>query len=182
MQTKRTNLREIISADYPVLFDWRNTIKYRQFVHHRDVPVDSISTFVDEIKRDSRSRKFQFIIESKSTQKPVGLIFTHTYSNENKFCFINVFIGETDIKKWYGIEAFALLLCYLFEVQKLFKVYVEVLESNVLSLSTIMSAGLVEEGRFIGHKIIDGVRYDVIRFAAYEENCKRFKEILSHYQ
>lgn len=182
MQTKRTSLRDIRSNDYPVLFQWRNSPKYRHFVHHTDVEIDTIEAFVDEIKRDSKSRKYQFVIESNNTKKPVGLIFTHTYSAENRFCFINVFIDESNRTKWYGVEAFALLLCYLFDVQKLFKVYVEVLESNGLSLSTIKSAGLVEEGRFRGHRVICGVRQDVVRFAAYEENCQKFKEILSYYQ
>lgn len=178
MQTKRTSLRELTAEDYPMLFKWRNSEPYRQFVHYRDSRVEELSEFIVEMDRDSKNRKFQFVIESSIKKVPVGLIFTHTYSTENRFCFINVFIDTHYTSHGYGIEAFALLLCFLFEVKKCFKVYVEVLANNKLSLSTIRSAGLIEEGRFKGHKVLDGVRHDVIRFAAYYENCKRFHTIL----
>ncbi len=164
------------------MFNWRNSERYRYFVHNNTSSVATISEFVNEIKRDSKYRNFQFIIESKSKNLPVGIIFTHNASSENGFCFLNVFISERYRQKWYCIEALALLLRHLFEIEKFYKVYIDVLENNELSLSTIRSCKFIEEGRFVSHKVINGLRYDVLRFAVYKNNCSRLESILEHYQ
>lgn len=180
METRKTLLRDVNDNDFLVLFKWRNSKKYIDFVHSKTDRSNTLNEFINEFKIASKDRKFQFIIESKLQKLPIGIIFTHTYTTDNSFCFVNLFIEKEFEKKGYGADAFSLMLTYLFEVCSLYKVYVEVCELNRLCHSSLKTAGLIEEGIFYGHKVIEGIRYNVIRFAAYEQNSKRLKDILSH--
>src|SRR5258706_10192120 len=114
METRRILLRPVEENDYPTLFEWRNKDKFRSFVHYKDTRID-YDSFLKEFKRDAKFRRYQYVIVQKSTSNAIGLLFTHTFSEKHCYCFINIYIDETIEKLGYGIDAFALLYCYLFE-------------------------------------------------------------------
>jgi len=180
METERITLNKVTSNDYPVLFKWRNSQKYREFVHY-NTSVVSYKKFIEEFKADAQVRPLQFIIKRKTHNDFVGLIFTHSSSKDNSYCFVNLYIEERFEKNGYGPEAFALMLCHLFEEKNFYKLYFEVFEYNQNSLSSLQTAGFKIEGRFIGHKILNGVKYDVLRFAAYKDSVPRFKRIIERF-
>jgi RimJ/RimL family protein N-acetyltransferase len=90
LETRRIRLREIQDRDLTTIFDWRNTEKFRVFFYGYEKEV-TYDEFCDEFIQDTNARKFQFLIVKKDTREPVGLTFVHTYSEEYKSCFLNIF-------------------------------------------------------------------------------------------
>ena len=181
METRRILLRGVDPKDYPEMFVWRNYAKFRNFVHYNSSTI-SFEDFVREFERDAKVRPHQYLIERKETGELIGLIFSHTLSKTNGYCFINLFISEKYERKGFRPEAFALLFCHLFDsCLFLHKIYLEVFEYNQFSLSSLTTAGFKEEGRFKEHKWHKGKRYDVIRFAAYRDSVPRFAKIIEKF-
>ena len=78
----------------------------------------------------------------------------------------------------YGAEAFALFMLHLFENLDLHKVYAEVYSYNEFSLSCLKSAGFVEEGRFKGHRLLNGKRHDLVRLAFFSTELPRLRRFI----
>ena len=69
----------------------------------------------------------------------------------------------------------------LFEQENMHKVYMEAYSTNILSMSSLESCGFVKEGIFKEHIIIDDIKIDLIRFAAYKESLLLFNKLLAKY-
>jgi RimJ/RimL family protein N-acetyltransferase len=83
--------------------------------------------------------------------------------------FITVFLDQASRGTGYGVDAFLLLAAHLFEAENLYKVYMDVYAYNTFSRRIFRDARLEEEGRFKGHRLHNGVRHDVIRYALYRD-------------
>lgn len=180
MKTNRVSLELISESDYPTLFKWRNSPDFREFVHYIDSEV-LFTDFVKEFQNNSKVRPFQYVIKKVKTGEPIGLIFTHTFSSINRYCFINIYINDENRIKGYGPESLSLLSVYLFEEKDIFKIYLESFEHNNPSLNAVRSFGFKEEGRFKEHRLIGNKRFDVIRFAVYRDSLPKFKRIIDHF-
>lgn len=174
-------MRPVTESDYQDLFRWRNSETYQDRFNEASRKAVDFSTFTKEYSQEKQLRKYEYIIElQKSDVQAIGIIFTHTHSSINGYCSVNIFIEHLWEGKGYAVEAFGLLVHHLFDTTSLHKVYVDVFAYNLLSLSTIQSCGLVQEGRFIGHRLHRDERHDVIRFAAYRSTMERFTKILKY--
>lgn len=180
METRKIILRQPELKDYSVLFKWRNSLRFRNLFHYSTAEI-SYDGFLKEFARNTKTRHCQFVIEYKMTETMIGIVFSHTFSVVNGYCFINLYIDEPFELKGYGIVAFSLFFCHLFDSYPLHKIYFEVFEYNKLSLSTLQSAGFALEGRFKEHKFYNGTRHDVLRFAAYRGNLPRFRNIVTRF-
>src|SRR3990172_716800 len=161
METKKIILRPPESKDYFELFKWRNSLKFRSFFHYSTEKI-SYDGFLKEFARNTKTRQCQFVIEHKMTNTIIGIIFSHTFSVVNRYCFINLYIDAPFELKGYGIVSFSLFFCHLFDSYPLHKIYFEVFEYNKLSLSTLLTAGFALEGRFKEHKFYNGTRHNVL--------------------
>ncbi len=180
METRKVILRPVKDEDLAIIFRWRNSDKFRNLFHYKDSKI-SYEEFIREFQRDAKVRQVQSVVVEKINNTPIGLIFSHSMSRDNGHCFINLYVDEAFQVRGYGVQAFALLFCYLFEHYSLHKIYFEVFEYNALSLSSLTTAGFTEEGRFREHKFHNGKRHDVLRFAAYRNSIPRFKKIVDHF-
>lgn len=178
MKKHRVILRDLLLEDLPFLYYWRNSNTYVDFISDTQSQISDQQAFLQEYIRLSRNRRHQYIIEDPLKENPIGFIYSHSYSKINGHCYLNLFIDEKLQNKGYGPVAFTLMLDRLFNGDKVFKIYVEVCTFNHLCYSSLVNAQLNEEGRFLKHKKINGLRYDIIRYAVYLNNYYLLKKRL----
>lgn len=182
IETRRLLLRLIDDPDLPTLYGWRNEEDFLRNCSYRRTPV-SFEDFKKELVGDfQRDRHIQLVIMEKVTSAAIGTIYSYNFKRVDGYLFVTTFITKAYQRKGYGAEAFAAFVNHLLSSLPLFKIYLEVYEYNLESLLIMKGAGFVEEGRFRRHRLIDGKRYDVIRFAIYREDRERFKGFLERLQ
>jgi len=178
LETRRIRLRPIERKDYPILHRWRNGAKWISHLSANRAIV-GFDRFEDEMKEEfRRGRQLQFIIELKRTDEQIGTIFTHNWSSVDGYVFINTYVTKEFERAGHGAEASILLLLYMFDFFGVNKIYFEAFVYNDLSISTIRTAGLVEEGRFREHRFYKDERHDVLRFAIYRDGLGKFRRII----
>lgn len=155
-------------TDYETLYGYESDNIFDLFCLNRTNPITS---FVDYKKRFqklySKQRHFQFIIKDRHG-RDFGTIFTskkgfvHGHSN---FC---IYLTESARGHEIGWHAFALFLRYMFEYEKLLKIYTEIMDDNDLSIRCARFFGMIEEGHYPNHYLrSDKSHIGVKIFAVY---------------
>jgi RimJ/RimL family protein N-acetyltransferase len=141
LETRRIRLRQIGEGDFHTLFKWRNTEKFRIFLHHHTNEI-SFEEFCGEFERDSEAYKYQYLIEKKDRRAPVGFTYVDTFSEQYKSCFINLFIDERFEGRGYGIDAYVCFVLFLFQQEGLQKLFAHAFDFNYHSISVIKNLGM----------------------------------------
>lgn len=169
-EAKRVRLVPYGEEHLPLLHTWRNDQVFLANCTNRRETVD-YEHFVDELETDfRRDRHKQFMVQRISDGRFIGTVYSYGFKKVDAYAFATIFMTEEGRRVGYGVEAMALFLEYLFKVQGLYKVYMEVYEYNASSLAVIQTAGFKEEGRFKDQRVRLGQRFDVIRYAAYHDD------------
>ena len=176
LKTRRIRLREIQEKDFTTLFRWRNSEKFRLLFHHNDKEID-YEGFCEEFTWDTMARKFQFLVVIKNSHEPAGIAFVHSYSQENKECFLNIFLAESFEKKGYGTDVFVLYALFLFNQIGIKKLFVEASAYNKYSLSCIRSMGMTEIKGLNNKIVLAGSEYDLFRFECDNKFLPRLTKI-----
>ncbi len=166
LETKRLILRLVENRDMDLLAKWRKTRDYREFV-----------SSVERRKYHSQS-----MISLKKDDKPVGVVYTFSYNEADGYMFLNAFISDEYRNRGYGAEACALAICHLFDTFPIYKIYCDAFSSNAQSISMMKGVGLKQEGLLRGHRLYNGVRYDVARFAVYREHLGVLRDLLGRFK
>jgi RimJ/RimL family protein N-acetyltransferase len=177
LETRRIRLRKIQKQDFPAIFKWRNTEKFR-FLFHYDESIVDYEMFCEEFKRDAHARPFQFLIEKRETKEPLGLTFIHSYSEEYHTCFLNLFLSEPFERKGFGTDAFVLFVLFLFNEVGLKRLFAQASDYNEYSIACIRRGGMRELIGNIEKKIHKGKEHDILCFAADETIVPRLSKIL----
>ncbi len=136
--------------------------------------VISLKEYHAELQQDrERDRHEQYIIVRRRDTVPLGTIFSYGYSKHDGHVFITCFVERSFLSIGYGVEATALFGPYLMEEYGLYKIYMDVYADNMGSLRSLLRYGFQVEGRFVGHRVVDGKHRDVVRLAAYQETVQR---------
>jgi len=169
LQGRHVYLRCCSEQDISLLFQWRNDNDFRKNCSVRRDETN-LDDFREELKEDfKRDRHIQMMIVRKKDEKSIGTIYSYGYKKVDGYAFITIFLSESYRTSGYGVEAIALFLYHLFSKFPIFKIYMEVYEYNTQSLSCICGAGFSQEGCFGGHRLFNGIRYDLLRYAIYKE-------------
>jgi RimJ/RimL family protein N-acetyltransferase len=166
LETKRLILRPVKNEDLNILSKWRNTDDFLEFVSSRK-----------NIKCN-----LQFMIYLKKDDEPVGIVYTFSYNKLDGYMFLNVFIGKEYRQMGYGAEACIMTICYLFDSFPIYKIYCDALSSNIQSILMMRGAGLEQEALLKGHRLYNGVRYDVVRFAVHQHNLGFIRKLQRRFQ
>lgn len=169
LQGRSVYLRYCEEKDVLRLFEWRNDV---DFMKNCSVRRDKIN--LDDFKKElsddfERDRHAQMMIVRKANEEPIGTIYSYGYKKVDGYIFITTFLSKKCRANGYGPEAFALFAKHLFGELSLYKIYMEVYEYNNSSLSCARGAGFTQEGCFGGHRLFNGERYDLLRYAIYKE-------------
>ena len=182
LATSRITLSPVEESDLPILCKWRNEFRFLELVSPRRNLLNS-ADFAREHKREFEgNRHLQFMVILKDGNAPIGTIYSFSLNQIDGYVFINTYIDEKHERMGYGAEAVTLMVCYLFKFYPIHKIYFEAFAYNKLSLSTLQSAGFIEEGRFKEHRFLNGVRYDVVRFAAYRNSLEKLEPLKERFQ
>jgi RimJ/RimL family protein N-acetyltransferase len=167
IEGRRLILRSIEVSDLPTLWRWRNSEEFRNLCSVRRNSL-SIEEFDLELGNDfARDRHEQFLILRKVDERAVGTIYSYNFSAEDGHAFVTMYIDSEHVARGYGATSFALFCRHLFLEYGLFKVYTEVYAYNEASLSVMLNGGLVEEGCFKNHRLVNGKRWNLVRLALY---------------
>ena len=178
LESSRLLLKPIGKKDLEVLHGWRNEDEFLRLCSNRRKPV-GFEEFVDELNRDfDNDRHMQCVLLLKSSEEPVGTIYSYNLNLVDGYVFLTVYVSEECVGKGYGVEAVAILASHYFEAYPIHKLYMDVYGYNKHSLSTIERAGFGEEGRFKEHRFIGGQRYDLVRFAFYRNDLERLSGLI----
>lgn len=172
----RVRLRPATMSDLPTLFRWRSCQDYVDLVSAERSEINQ-EEFTRQLKRVmGATNQVYFIIEKDTLgdQTPVGLVHIFNINRIHRHAFINLYADATFRKYGYGIEAGVWALCFLFDTLGMHKVYCDVLNGNLPSMSVVEHVGFVTEGTFKEHSFFNGSWNDVIRLAIFtdDKTCK----------
>jgi len=164
-------------SDIEALLRWRNSESFLRFCTLKRNKV-TLEEFKQELLEDLNHDRFcQMIIRKKFASNSIGTIYCYNLNRHDGYAFITIYIDDNSQRIGYGAEAFALFFCHIFKlIPELHKIYVEVYEYNTRSISCLVRAGFVEEGRFKEHKLFESKRYDLIRFAFFRRDLAKTRQ------
>lgn len=161
----RVSLREITNDDLPTLHRWRNDPSFIGACSTRRNEVFPES-FQAELASDfARDRHLQCLVLRHGT--PLGTVYSYGLNRTDGYLFVTTYIVPPMNHRGYGAEAFILFLSHLFDTLSLYKAYADVYSYNLHSLTCLKKGGFTEEGRFVGHRLYNGRRYDLLRLAIF---------------
>lgn len=167
--TKRIYLSPVRDCDVEILWKWRNTPQYMTLCSMRNTTI-SLEEYRIELECDKASdRHEQYLIIRKRDEHPIGTVFSYGFAEHDGHLFITCYIEQAYSQMGYGVDATALFGCYLAEEYGLHKIYADVYGDNARSLRLLTRFGFQEEGRFIGHRLVEGARRDIVRLACYQQ-------------
>ncbi len=176
--TRRLILKKIKYSDLQILLKWRNSNEFLTYCTTRN-PVITLEEFIEELEKDlSKDRYCQYLIYRRLGMVPIGTVYCYNLNKKHGYCFITIFISRDVWNSGFGAEAFAALSVSLFkDLQDLHKIYIEVYSCNLRSISCLKNAGVVLEGHFKEHCLVNGLRCDLLRFALFRSQLKSFQKL-----
>lgn len=179
IESKNVVLEELTDLHLTTLCQWRNEDDFMKNCSMRKNLV-SFEEFAQELYSDfEKDRHVQFVIFRRRDMKPIGTIYSYSYSKRDAYCFITTYITSLFEDRGYGAESFANFMGYLFDMFGLFKIYNDVYDFNTDSLKMLQKAGFKIEGVFRGHRLFDGQRHDLIRLAFFAEQKVKLVNFLT---
>lgn len=167
-------IRPIIKSDILELLTFRNSESFIKYCSHRKNTVTQLE-FINEITYDFQHDRFeQFLVIFEN--EAIGTLWVYGLHRENKYAFVTTYLKDGFTKRGYGIFTFSRVLQYLFEDIGLYKVYMDVYVENNLSVNTLTKRDVKLEATFVGHRLYNGVRLDMLRFAIFSYDLQKVKE------
>lgn len=170
LSTDKIYLRHITLEDTEMVLRWRNSDLVKQyFIYREDITADEhINWMQTKVKT---GKVCQFIIYLKESNMPIGSVYLQSIDDVHKNAEYGIFIGDVDaLGKGYGSDAANLALEYAFDVLKLHKVYLRVLNNNDRAIKSYEKVGFKVEGILKEEIFIDGDYIDVVRMAVVKED------------
>jgi len=164
-ETKRIVLRPVEDKDLAILTCWMGTKDYLELV-----------SSVGNVRYHTR-----FVICLKRDNKPIGVLYTFSYNKSDGYMFFNIFLSVGYRKMGYGAEACTLAICNIFDLFTVYKIYCDTFSTNTQSILMMKGANLKQEGLLKGHRLYNGVRYDVYRFAVYRGDLLFLRKLLAKF-
>jgi len=161
------------------LLEWRNSADFLKYCTNRKKMV-TLKEFEKELRRDfSFDRHKQFVIFKKFGNEPIGTMYSYNFRPADGNVFVSTYLKPNVRSAVYGFESVAAFCLWLFdEYQTLHKIYMDVYEYNITSLSSLRKAGFFEEGRFKEHHMQDDKRWNMLRLAFYRVQLEKSKHLI----
>jgi RimJ/RimL family protein N-acetyltransferase len=166
-------LRPILYTDFEMYFKWHSdrNIRFQTSMHPFPVTEQNEKDWFNKVISESDNRRFVFTIVHKDTDELIGYFQLTEINYINKNAFLGIVIGEMQYQgKGFGSEIIRLGLDYSFNNLGLFKISLDVIESNLSASKLYKKMGFNEEGIFQNHFFSNGVFYNIKRMAI----CKSF--------
>ncbi len=141
-------LRAIERADLPVLLEWRNQPKLRQyFREYRELSKEHQVNWYEKMLNDSSNLMFAIIkIDNSTIIGACGLCYIDW---KNRNAEVSIYIGEDllYVDEKYATDALGILVEYAFSELCLHRLWVEVFDFDLKKQGLFIKSGFQFEGR-----------------------------------
>lgn len=171
--SNKIKLKEISEKELPIIFEWIND---RETVLHNG-PYKPISNFQHKNwfeNIQNRNDIFIFGIYEIKTDKIVGTCQLHSVNWIHRNAELQIRLGNKDNRgKGYGSEAVRLLLNFAFKDLNLYRIFLNVFQTNTNAIHVYEKAGFKKEGLLRKAAHIDGKYVDVILMGILREEYEK---------
>ena len=150
--------KEYITAKYVSWLNDKDVTKYSEQRHHQHT-IESCIEFLDY--NYNNNNIFYAVFLKKNKLEHIGNILAYIDSNNNS-ANLTILIGEK--KYWglgYGLEAWMLMLKYLFKNLKIRKVWAGTVSENYGMLKIMKLSGMLPDGIRIKERLVGGKELDI---------------------
>lgn len=181
IEGRRISLSQFEPEDFCLVYQWRTSNHYFNLCA-LGRKVVNFETFVRRFRRLTESGdSVQLVIRRKKDNVKIGYVLSYDTNRADGYTFVTVYLAPGNEQVGYGVETTFLMLDYLFRNFGLYKIYTDVWEYNQSSVECLKGANLKLEGRFRGHRLVNGVRHDLLRFAIYRLELEEWRKRLTPY-
>lgn len=162
LKYENIRLREIKISDTQLMLKWRNSkaVKINLFSQEELTEQQHLWWLENKV---ATGECLQYIIELVEPCLPIGTVFIKNIDTANNKGEFGIFIGDDFARgKGYGTIATRLILKHSFEVLKLNRVYLSVLDNNKSAVRSYEKVGFKKEGLLRQDYIREGMKYDVV--------------------
>lgn len=159
-------LRLMTYEDTDCIIRWRNSDAVRKnFIYQELFTRESHENWIRTMIQTGKV--VQMIICDLATGAPLGSVYIRDIDRHHNKAEYGIFIGESKCRgKGIGTAAARLMLRYCFEEEKLHRVYLRALSTNLPAIRSYEKAGFVKEACLRDDVCIDGAYRDIIWMAA----------------
>lgn len=169
LKTERLTLRPFDTAKHltPAYVAWLNdatVVRYSEQRHHTHT-LESCRSFVESF---TVGPSHLWAIEQTSDGQHIGNIHADI-DTANGLADVAILIGARSV--WgqsYGLEAWNVVLDWLFDTAAVRKVVAGCMQSNTAMLRILKQSGMTADGTRKAHYLLDGQPEDVVFFARFD--------------
>ena len=166
------NIRPITKNDTENIVKWRNSNFVKNNLYSQDdISIESHNAYFD--KYILTKKCYQFIIELNEDNHTydIGTVFLKNIDDNNYKCELGIFIGEKNfLGKGYGKEATKKAVEFAFDILKMHKVYLTVLEKNCDAIRSYINSGFKIEGTLIDEYCRNNEFFNVVIMSCINNN------------
>lgn len=178
---KKTTLRPVALDDVPLLTEWLNDPKTREYLLRR-FPLSAIDekAYVEKMSSLSGTpSNIMMVIESKDNGQAIGTMGLHNINWIDRNAVTGTVIGEEEYRgKGYASDAKMTLLQYAFESLGLHKIISHAFAENVKSIEYSKRCGYEVEAILKEENFRNGKWEDIVSLSCFYEGWQRAKEKL----
>ncbi len=159
-------LRPMTHDDTDLIVEWRNSEEVRRnFIYQEPFTREGHENWIATMIETGNA--VQMMICGLEGDRPVGSVYIRDIDRRHKKAEYGIFIGEASARgRGLGTAAAELMLAYCFRTEKLHRVYLRALASNIPAIRSYEKAGFVREGYLKDDVCIDGKYRDIVWMAA----------------
>lgn len=159
-------LRRMTRGDTGLIVGWRNSDAVRgNFIYQEPFTREGHENWIKSMIETGRA--VQMMICTLEGDVPVGSVYIRDIDRKHRKAEYGIFIGEGSARgKGIGTAAAKLMLSYCFQEEKLHRVYLRVLASNVCAIRSYEKAGFAREGYLKEDVRIGGKYRDIVWMGA----------------
>ncbi len=166
-------IRGIDRSDLETLFAWRNSERVRANMYSDHIiKKEEHQAWLE--KAVTRQDAIYLIFEYHG--QPIGFTSYVDINECDGTCFSGAYIGEEQILPGAGVLMSFFCTSYIFEVENMRKVSIEVFAFNKAAITYQKKLGFVQEGYFVKHKLKNGEYQDIVRMALFKDAWLQSKD------
>lgn len=154
-------LRLMTSDDTDLIVEWRNKDDVRKnFIYQELFTREGHEGWIKNMIQTGQA--VQMIICELSGGRPLGSVYIRDIDRKHNKAEYGIFIGEDSARgRGVGTAAAKLMLQYCFDEEKLHRIYLRALASNLQAIRSYEKAGFVREGLLKDDVYIGGQYCDI---------------------
>jgi len=177
IKSNRLYLRALEQTDLPFLHRLHNDSSTMSYFFEE--PFETLRELEDLFgKHIHNQSERRFVIQEIASGDAVGVLSILEVNEINRNGEIDIIVDEKHRGKGYGKEGFSLGVKYAFDVLNLFKVYLQVVPTNLPGRRIYEYMGFKREARLIKEYFVNGKYIDVMRMCIFDYQWKILRKRL----